>query len=302
MNPALTPSWSARPPWSQGVCARPVISKVTDLETGEIRLVPISCGRPGRTAASRVRSGRGGCGCSSAGRAGTSTPNPNGNRPTTRTRPGDDEDEGDERRRVLAAGALDPAPPGRPRAAAGPGRGSDGRAGVHGAGWQDLPALDVRDPHPRARTGGSQPRACRSTRSATTTGGPRWMRCTSPSWWTGSGRTCAAARATRSSTSPPSNPNAASLRTCTRPSAGRSLGRCCARSGPPPTTRSGGHAHDTAGLCRPAAGLDRAGLHRPDHRRAAAHVGRGARRASTTTPTRCRRTWCGSGTRTTSRA
>ena len=56
---------------------------------------------------------------------------------------------------------------------------------------------------------GRPARACRSTRPATTTGGPRSTRSTSRSWSTGSGRTCAAAPATRSSTSPPSKPSAA---------------------------------------------------------------------------------------------
>ena len=48
---------------------------------------------------------------------------------------------------------------------------------------------------------------------------PRSTRCTSLGWSTGSGRTCAAAPATRPSTSRPSRPNDASPHTCTPPSA-----------------------------------------------------------------------------------
>jgi hypothetical protein len=44
VNPALSPELVAEAALAQGVCARPVISRVTDLETGEVRLVPIWCG------------------------------------------------------------------------------------------------------------------------------------------------------------------------------------------------------------------------------------------------------------------
>jgi hypothetical protein len=44
MNHALSPELVAEAATVAGVCARPVISKVTDLETGELRLVPIACG------------------------------------------------------------------------------------------------------------------------------------------------------------------------------------------------------------------------------------------------------------------
>jgi hypothetical protein len=44
MNPAPTPGMVAAAAEIAGVCARPVISRVTDLETGETRLVPIACG------------------------------------------------------------------------------------------------------------------------------------------------------------------------------------------------------------------------------------------------------------------
>jgi hypothetical protein len=79
-------------------------------------------------------------------------------------------------------------------------------------------------------TGGSHPRACRSTRRATTTGGPPWMPCTSRSWWTGSGRTCGAAPATKCSTSPPLRPSGDWPRTCTRRFGERSPGGSCGSS------------------------------------------------------------------------
>ena len=44
MNPALSPELVGEVAIAQGVCARPVISRVTDLDTGEVRLVPIWCG------------------------------------------------------------------------------------------------------------------------------------------------------------------------------------------------------------------------------------------------------------------
>jgi hypothetical protein len=44
MNPALAPEVVREVAVAQGVCARPVISRVTDLDTGEVRLVPIWCG------------------------------------------------------------------------------------------------------------------------------------------------------------------------------------------------------------------------------------------------------------------
>jgi hypothetical protein len=44
MNPALAPELVHEAAIAQGVCARPVIAKVTDLGTGEVRLVPIWCG------------------------------------------------------------------------------------------------------------------------------------------------------------------------------------------------------------------------------------------------------------------
>src|SRR4029453_2388271 len=44
MIPALAPELVHEAAIAQGVCARPVISKVTDLDTAEVRLVPIWCG------------------------------------------------------------------------------------------------------------------------------------------------------------------------------------------------------------------------------------------------------------------
>jgi hypothetical protein len=44
MNRALSPEMVQEAALAQGVCARPVISRVTDLETGEVCLVPIWCG------------------------------------------------------------------------------------------------------------------------------------------------------------------------------------------------------------------------------------------------------------------
>jgi Replication initiator protein, pSAM2 len=44
MNRALAPELVREAAVAQGVCARPVISRVTDMETGEVRLVPIWCG------------------------------------------------------------------------------------------------------------------------------------------------------------------------------------------------------------------------------------------------------------------
>jgi hypothetical protein len=44
MKPSLRPELVHDAAVAQGVCARPVISRVTDLDTGETRLVPIWCG------------------------------------------------------------------------------------------------------------------------------------------------------------------------------------------------------------------------------------------------------------------
>jgi hypothetical protein len=44
MNPATDPALVREAALAAGVCARPVVSRVTDLATGETRLVPIACG------------------------------------------------------------------------------------------------------------------------------------------------------------------------------------------------------------------------------------------------------------------
>jgi hypothetical protein len=44
MNPTLSPELVREAAVAQGVCGRPVISRVTDLETGEVRHVSMSCG------------------------------------------------------------------------------------------------------------------------------------------------------------------------------------------------------------------------------------------------------------------
>jgi hypothetical protein len=44
MNPAPNPGLVREAALAAGVCARPIVSRVTDLESGETRLVPIACG------------------------------------------------------------------------------------------------------------------------------------------------------------------------------------------------------------------------------------------------------------------
>jgi hypothetical protein len=44
MNPATDPTLVREAAVVAGVCARPVISRVTDIESGETQLVPIACG------------------------------------------------------------------------------------------------------------------------------------------------------------------------------------------------------------------------------------------------------------------
>jgi hypothetical protein len=75
---------------------------------------------------------------------------------------------------------------------------------------------------------------------STITGGPRWTRCTSRSWSTGSGRTCGGAPAIRCSTSLWSNLRPVWRPTCTPPCAGLSPGQCSSRSSKPPTSNCGG--------------------------------------------------------------
>jgi hypothetical protein len=44
MNGALSPELVHETAVAQGVCGRPVISRVTDLETGEVRHIAMACG------------------------------------------------------------------------------------------------------------------------------------------------------------------------------------------------------------------------------------------------------------------
>ena len=256
-------------------------------------------GRPARTAARRARSGPGDCGCNSAGKAGTSTPNPN------TPHPSDDDGRGPGRRaRRGSAGALDPPPPGRPRPAPATGRGPHGRPGVHHPGRQDVPALDVRSPSPCRPTGGSPPRASPSTRHATTTGAPRCDALHFPKlvdrFWQNL-RRCAGYQVQYFATIEPQRRLAPHLHAAIRghdPPRGSS-----ARSAPPPTTRSGGPpttSPSTSSGCPCGPTRSAATSTRPPGPRCPP----GTRRStpSTPTPTPSRRTWCGSGTRTTSKA
>jgi hypothetical protein len=104
-------------------------------------------------------------------------------------------------------------------------------------GRQALPALDVRHIDAGLVWAGHHGGRPGETRRPTTTGEQRWMRCTSRSWWTGSGRTCGAARATRCSTSRPSRRSGVWHRICIWRSGGRSPERCCVRRG---SCRAGG--------------------------------------------------------------
>ena len=146
-------------------------------------------------------------------------------------------------------------------------------------------------------TAGSATTARRSTRARTTIGGRRGTRCTSPRCSTGSCRTCAASSARTCSTSPPSNRNDGSRRTCTSRCAAPSPAPSCGRSWPRPTTRCGGRpptpSGSTATSCRSGTSTRR--LPRPGHRRSPAHLGRGPRRDRRRRTSRG--TWPGSGTR-----
>ncbi len=97
-------------------------------------------------------------------------------------------------------------------------------------------------------TGQSFPvRVFRPTRRATTTDAPLWTPCSSPGWWTSSGRPCDAAPDTTCSTSAPSNPSSVWRPTSMPPSAVPSPASSCARWPTPSTCRSGGHS--SAGWC-----------------------------------------------------
>ncbi len=157
--------------------------------------------------------------------------------------------------------------------------GPHGRAGVRHQGRQDLPPVHLPDRHAGLVRAGPRRRLARRPEHATTTGGPPGTPCISRPCWTGSGRTCAAPRASTSSTWAPSNPNAAWPRTATSPSAAPCRTRRCARSSPPPTTRSGGPAPPPSCTyprpTSPSGTNRRQDLPRPDHRPAAPDLGRG---------------------------
>jgi len=83
MKATLDPELVSEAALNQGVCARPVIAKVTDLETARRRWCPSGAAPLAMTVAPPVPSAPASCDCSSAGRAGTSTPSRNGHWPRT---------------------------------------------------------------------------------------------------------------------------------------------------------------------------------------------------------------------------
>ena len=223
---------------SAGVCVRPLLRKVTDRATGTVTSVPIPCGstRDSRCPACAAKAKRLRMHQCREGWHLTDDP-------TAETVPDDvdepddlDEDQADDDDSDDGAGvAAEPSDVARRarstrrrRDAAGPAscrhgrphhraRRSPTRAPAGSSGRR------CSSPSPCRPTGGSSPAGVsRSTRPATTTVAPRWMRCTSRRSWTGGCRTCAAAPGTRCSTSPPSNHRNASPRTCTPRSAARS--------------------------------------------------------------------------------
>ena len=190
-------------------------------------------------------------------------------------------DEAPDEPRRSSARPVDPAPAGRPGPASASGRAADGRQGVHeprrGATYRPSMFLTLTLPSYGPVTAGRDA----PDRCATTTAGPRWTRCTSRSWSTGSGRTCVVRRATRCSTSRSSRSSAGWLRICMPRSAARSRGPSCGRWRPRRTTRSGGRRTSEVVYerrrCR--SGDGGVGYVDPTTRGAAADVGRGARRA-----------------------
>ena len=217
-----------------GVCVRPLVRRVLDRDTGTESRVPIACGstreavcppcaRKARVL--RMQQCQEGWHRDHRTRPPTARPEP-----TTRPGPGDDEDQDDDdepgegSRRVRSTRRRSDAP--------------------------DLPRVPMERARSAGRSSRRDGRECRPSMFLTltlpsygpvrragvpvdpasmTTGGPRWTRCTSRSWSTGSCRTCAAAPATGCSTSPPSNPRPGWRRTCTWRSAAPSRGRCSAR-------------------------------------------------------------------------
>ena len=280
MTPAPSPEMVRAAAEVAGVCARPVISRVTDLETGETQVVPIACGhtredrcRPCAERARRLRMQQ----CREGWHLDTEpewaeADERRRGQPTRTARRDDDEDGS---RRVRSTRRRQDAPE-LPRVPA-----EDrtiGRVFTAPDGKTYRPSMFVTLTL-RVLRAGDAPRACPSTRTATTTGGRRSTRCTSRSWWTGSGRTCGAAPATRSSTSPPSSPSVAWRRTCTPRSGGRSLGRSLRQVRAATYHQVWWPPHDEPVYVDRLPVWTEPRLRRSRHRRAAADLGGGARRA-----------------------
>ena len=192
-----------------------------------------------------------------------------------------------------------PAPPGDARTSPTcprlPVRATTTGSGVRGPGRQDLPAVDLRHPDPALLRTGARRRRPAWTRRATTTAAPPATRCTSGSCSTASCRTCAAPSGGTCSTSPPSNPRrrgAPHLHAAIRGTMPRNLIRQVVAA---TYHQVWWPAHDQpVYTARPRAGVGRDPrprlLRRPRHRRPAAHLGAGARRARRRPRRRARRT------------
>ena len=255
-----------------GVCARPVISKVTDLDTGELRLVPIACGstRQSRCPACAERAQRLRMQQCREGWHLDTEPEwqPGEDDPAD-----DDRLEGDEHERRVRSTRRRQDVPDLPRVPV-----EDRTIGrvFTAPGRQDLPALDVPHPHPPVVRPGPRRRH---------PGQPGHLRL--PAGRLGRGALPAAAGPVLAEPAPlrrlerpvlrrRRSRNAASPRTPLRHPRHHPPRACCARSPRPPTTRCGGPPIDTVVYDgRPAAGLGRRWqrLHRPGHRRAAADLG-----------------------------
>ena len=274
--PPITDDMARELAISQKVCVRPMIRRVEDRQTGTRRTGRDPVRLDPRDASARpVRTRRRCCGCSSAPKAGTATTNPTRpdqlddraatTRPTTTTRPTSRPTTiEDDRmsRRVRSTRRRQDAPdlPRVPQEDRTVGRTFTAPDGT------DVPAVDVPHPDPAVVRAGRPRPAPRRPGHAMTTGGRRWMRCTSRSWSTGSGRTCAAAPATRCSTSPPSNRNAASRRICMPRSAARSRASCSAGRRQRPTSRCGGRRSTSPSTSTELPVWDGTRLLRPGHR------------------------------------
>ncbi len=133
-------------------------------------------------------------------------------------------------------------------------------------------------PSPCPPTERSRRRVHRGNPGRTTIGGPRWTRCISRGCWTGSGRTSAAAPATRCSTSPPSNPNAGSRSTCTPRSGERSPGPSPAGGRPRTYVQIWWPTFDQPVYIDRVPVWTGTRLHRPGHRGDPHHLAAGPRR------------------------